>query len=227
MNPKPVVQLIGVTKDFELGSEVVQVLKGIDLTVCQGDFTAIMGASGSGKSTLLHILGCLERPSTGQYMLASRSVSCLTDRQLSRMRNTYVGFVFQEFNLLSEATVYENVELPFFYSGLDPAMYRPRVLKAVDDVGLSHRLNHRPAALSGGERQRVAIARAVAVGPEFILADEPTGNLDSATSREILALFEHLHDQGATVMLVTHDREVAAAADNILTMSDGRLGSVS
>jgi len=222
---QPVVQLTGVTRDFALGSEIVQVLKGIDLTVCQGDFTAIMGASGSGKSTLLHILGCLERPSSGRYVLDGKSVNRLTDQQLSRMRNSYVGFVFQEFNLLPEATVYENVVLPFFYSGLDPALYRPRVFKAVEDVGLSHRLSHRPAALSGGERQRTAIARAVAVGPKLILADEPTGNLDSATSKEILALFERLHDQGATVVLVTHDREVAAAAGSILTMVDGRLGS--
>ncbi len=225
MNSQPVVQLTGVTKEFELGSEVVPVLKGVDLTVCQGDFTAIMGASGSGKSTLLHILGCLERPSSGCYLLDGKSVNRLTDRQLSHMRNSYVGFVFQEFNLLPEATVYENVVLPFFYSGLDPALYMPLVLKAVEDVGLSHRISHRPAALSGGERQRVAIARAVVVDPKLILADEPTGNLDSATSREILTLFERLHDQGATVVLVTHDREVAAAAGSIRTMIDGRLGS--
>ncbi len=225
MNPQPVVQLTSVTKSFELDAEVVPVLKEIDLTVCPGDFTAIMGASGSGKSTLLHILGCLERPSTGRYVLNGKFVNHLTDRQLSRMRNSYVGFVFQEFNLLPEATVYENVMLPFFYSDLDPALYRQRVLKAVEDVGLSHRLRHKPAALSGGERQRTAIARAVAVKPRLILADEPTGNLDSVTSREILSLFEGLHDQGATVVLVTHDREVAAAAGSTMTMIDGRLCS--
>jgi putative ABC transport system ATP-binding protein len=223
MKSHPVVHLDQLTKNFVLGDESVPVLKGVDLIVNHGDFTAIMGASGSGKSTLLHILGCLDRPTTGSYLLDGRAVDQLTDRQLSRMRNSYVGFVFQEFNLLAEATVYENVALPFVYSGLDPARSRQRITQAVEQVGLAHRLAHRPAALSGGERQRVAIARAVAVQPKLILADEPTGNLDSATSREILALFGRMHDLGASIVLVTHDRDVAAAADTILVMADGLL----
>ena len=227
MCSQPVAQVDDLTKIYFLEQETVPVLRGVDLTVHQGDFAAIMGASGSGKSTLLHILGCLDRPSSGNYVLDGMTVSRLTDRKLSALRNSYIGFVFQEFNLLPRATVYENVALPFLYSRVDHEQIRPLVLRAVQEVGLSHRLDHKPAALSGGERQRVAIARAIVVNPKLILADEPTGNLDSETSREILALFTNLHSRGATILLVTHDKEVAGFARRILTMDDGRLSGQS
>lgn len=227
MCPQPVAQAHGLTKDYVLGQETVPVLHGVDLTVHPGDFAAIMGASGSGKSTLLHILGCLDRPTSGSYVLDGMTVSRLPDRQLSGLRNSYIGFVFQEFNLLPQATVYENVALPFLYAGKDHEQVRPLVLHAMDEVGLAHRLDHKPAALSGGERQRVAIARAIVVNPKLILADEPTGNLDSQTSNDILALFTSLHEQGATILLVTHDTTVAGFARRILTMEDGRISGQS
>ncbi len=186
-----------------------------------------MGASGSGKSTLLHICGCLDRPSTGQYLLDGKDVGELSDDQLAAIRQNYIGFVFQDFNLLPYASVYENVALPFLYSTLEPAQWEPQVREAIDDVGLTHRLNHRPSTLSGGERQRVAIARAIVCKPKLILADEPTGNLDSVTSREILALFLRLHEQGATILLVTHDQEVARIASRLMTMKDGLLSEAS
>jgi len=223
MCARPVAQVEGLTKEYFLAQKPVPVLRGVDLTVQLGDFIAIMGASGSGKSTLLHILGCLDRPGSGSYILDGMTVSRLTDRQLSAFRNSYIGFVFQEFNLLPQATVYENVALPFLYSTVDPERVRPLVRQAVEEVGLAHRLDHQPAALSGGERQRVAIARALVVNPKLILADEPTGNLDGETSREILALFTRLHNRGATIVLVTHDEEVAGSAGRVLTMADGRL----
>ncbi|RUM34480.1 MAG: macrolide ABC transporter ATP-binding protein [Desulfobulbus sp.] len=223
MSQTPLAKLENLTKDFVQGQTTVQVLKGIDLSVYHGDFTVIMGSSGSGKSTLLHILGCLDRPTTGTYILDGKPVDGLSDRRLSAIRNSYIGFVFQEFNLLPEATVYENIMLPFVYADLDISASRKRVLAAAEDVGLSNRLAHKPAALSGGERQRVAIARALAVRPRLILADEPTGNLDSQNSREILFLFEKLHRSGATIVLVTHDTEVARAARRTLFMRDGML----
>ncbi len=223
MPATPLVQLENLTRDFVLGQETVRVLKGIDLKVYHGDFIAIMGSSGSGKSTLLHILGCLDRPTAGTYILDGQTVEGLSDRRLSRIRNSYIGFVFQEFNLLPEATVYENVMLPFVYANLDRITCRSRVVHAIENVGLGNRLKHRPAALSGGERQRVAIARALAISPRLILADEPTGNLDSANSRDILTLFEQLHAKGATIVLVTHDDEVARSADMTVCMHDGRL----
>jgi len=223
MSPEPLVQLENLTKDFQLGQETVSVLKGIDLKIHRGDFIAIMGSSGSGKSTLLHILGCLDRPSSGRYFLDGKVVDGLTDRSLSATRNSYIGFVFQEFNLLPEASVYENVMLPFLYADLDVSTSRQRVLSAIEDVGLYHRLKHKPSTLSGGERQRVAIARAVATRPQLVLADEPTGNLDTQNSRDILSLFQRLHTRGATIVLVTHAPEVARFASHILKMRDGRL----
>ncbi len=212
-----------VTKEYFTGREPVPVLRGIDLRVGQGDFIAVMGASGSGKSTLLHILGCLDRPSSGTYQLAGMPVADLSDRKLSCLRNRYIGFIFQEFNLLPQATVFDNIALPFLYSSPCREEARTRVLAAVEEVGLAHRLDHFPAELSGGERQRVAIARAVVTGPRLLLADEPTGNLDSVTSGEIMDLFARLHRQGATIVLATHDREVAAQCTSLFIMKDGRL----
>lgn len=219
----PIAELHSLKKEYRLGETTIQVLRGVDLSVCEQDFIAIMGSSGSGKSTLLHIIGCLDRPDSGTYFLDGRDVSNLNDNELSAFRKNYVSFVFQDFNLLPYATVYENVALPFLYSSVDPIKRKQHILQAIEDVGLSHRLSHRPNALSGGERQRVAIARAVAVRPKLILADEPTGNLDYESSREILTLLTRLHEKGATVILVTHDHEVASAADSIAVMKNGLL----
>ncbi len=226
MYPNPIARLNAVSKTYLREDGNIKVLRKINFLVYPSDFVAITGASGSGKSTLLHICGCLDRPTKGEYLLDDKDVSRLSDSQLAGLRQHYVGFVFQDFNLLPYATVYENAALPFLYSQLSPDQWKPLVLQAIDDVGLTHRLTHRPSALSGGERQRVAIARAVVCNPKLILADEPTGNLDSATSREILALFSRLHANGATIILVTHDQEVADTATRRMTMRDGQLGEM-
>ncbi|HID70171.1 MAG TPA: ABC transporter ATP-binding protein [Desulfobacterales bacterium] len=223
MFAQPIARLRGVVKNYHLEGGNIHVLRDVDFSVCPGEFVAITGASGSGKSTLLHICGCLDRPSEGTYELAGENVGLLSDDQLADLRQNYIGFVFQDFNLLPYASVYENVALPFLYSTLEPGEWKPLVLQAIDDVGLTQRLRHRPSALSGGERQRVAIARAIVCKPKLILADEPTGNLDSVTSREILTLFLRLHDNGATILLVTHDQDVAGIASRLMTMKDGRL----
>ena len=181
-----------------------------------------MGPSGSGKSTLLHILGCLERPCSGLYLLDGRDISNASDRELSNIRANHIGFVFQTLNLLPQLNLFENVELPFLYSSLDALKVKERVIRAVKQVGLIDRLNHRPAELSGGEMQRMAIARALAIEPALILADEPTGNLDSGTSSEILELFQSLHNDGATILMVTHDGEVASHAQRVMTLRDGK-----
>ena len=217
----PIVQLSAVTKEYLLGQSHVKVLQGVDFTIKQGDFIAITGASGSGKSTLLHILGCLDRVDSGTYLLGGEDVTSLSDSRLSVYRRNFIGFVFQDFNLLPHATVYENVALPFLYSPDTAA--GEKILRAVDDVGLSHRLDHHPSALSGGERQRVAIARAIAGEPKLILADEPTGNLDHKTSLEIMSLFVNLHENGATILLVSHDREVSNIANTLYEMKNGML----
>ena len=219
----PLVCLDTVTREFILEREVVSVLQGVSCTVQENDFIAIMGASGSGKSTLLHILGCLDRPSSGSYTLDGKEVSSFSDQELSHIRNTCIGFVFQDFFLLPQATVYENVMLPFLYADFARRECVQRVRAALNDVGMMHRLNHKPAALSGGERQRVAIARAVAVQPRLILADEPTGNLDSRNSDDILKLFSRLHRRGATIVMVTHDSDVSGVAQKTLYMQDGQL----
>ena len=221
MSSVPIVQLIAVKKEYLLGQSRVSVLQGVDFTIKPGDFIAITGASGSGKSTLLHILGCLDRVDAGTYLLGGEDVTNLSDSRLSVYRRNFIGFVFQDFNLLPHATVYENVALPFLYSPDTDA--DEKILQAIDAVGLSHRLTHHPSALSGGERQRVAIARAVAVEPKLILADEPTGNLDHKTSLEIMDLFIKLHKNGATILLVSHDREVSSVADILYEMKDGML----
>ncbi|MDY6951241.1 MAG: ABC transporter ATP-binding protein [Thermodesulfobacteriota bacterium] len=210
-----------INKEFRVGSSLIHALKDIDIYIGKGDFVAIMGPSGSGKSTLLHILGCLERPSSGAYILDGNDVFRSSDRQLSEFRANHIGFVFQTFNLLSQLTVLENVELPFLYSSCDGDESEQRATRAIQQVGLAERTNHRPAQLSGGEMQRVAIARALAIEPTLILADEPTGNLDSRTSEEILELFERVHDDGATILMVTHDEEVASRCQRVMTLKDG------
>lgn len=216
------IEAAGIHKKFSIGSANIHVLKGIETYIDRGEFVAIMGPSGSGKSTLLYILGCLDRPTSGTYLLEGRDVSQASDKELSHLRANQIGFVFQTFNLLPHLSLVENVGLPFLYSALDDQAAKERVMSAIQRVGLSDRLRHRPTELSGGEMQRVAIARALAIKPNLILADEPTGNLDSKTSLEILALFQRLHESGSTIVMVTHDREVASYAQRVLVLKDGK-----
>ncbi len=212
----------GITKEFRKGESVVHALRGIDMRLAESEFLAVMGPSGSGKSTLLHILGCLERPTSGDYMLGGLNVLEASDEELSHIRASRIGFVFQTFNLVPHLDVYENVELPFLYSSSDDQEIKQRVLEAIKRVGLNERLKHRPAELSGGEMQRTAIARAIAIKPAIILADEPTGNLDSNTGLEILTLFQKLHEDGATIAMITHDRTVASFAQKTTLFKDGK-----
>jgi putative ABC transport system ATP-binding protein len=216
------IEASGIYKEFSIGSSVISVLKGIDIHVKREEFVAIMGPSGSGKSTLLYILGCLDRPTSGTYLLDGRDVFGASDRELSRIRANRIGFVFQTFNLLPHLNLFENVELPFFYFSFDDHGAKERVMTAVQRVGLADRLRHKPAELSGGEMQRVAIARALVIEPALILADEPTGNVDSKTSLEILELFQKLNDSGSTIVMVTHDSEVASHAQRVLILKDGK-----
>ncbi len=213
----------GLSKSYSKGGGVVHALRGLDLELERGEHLAISGASGSGKSTLLHILACLDRPTSGSYWLDDHDVAQYSDRERSGLRATRIAIVFQTFNLVPELDVRENVELPFRYGELSRTEGRERAQRAIERVGLAERREHRPAELSGGEMQRVAIARALAIDPLLILADEPTGNLDSRTGGEILALFERLHDDGASMIVVTHDPAVAARAERHLVMVDGCL----
>ena len=220
-----VLELHGVGKTYGSGAAALRVLADVDLTVGQGDYVAVIGPSGSGKSTLLNILGCLDVPSAGRYLVEGRDVATLDDSQLSHLRNRRIGFVFQSFQLVSHLTVLENVELPMFYARRPRGERRRRALELLDRVGLSARADHRPAQLSGGERQRTAIARALANEPALLLADEPTGNLDTVTGREIMGLIHDLHDGGATVVLITHDAGIAAQAPRRVALRDGRVES--
>lgn len=215
----------GISKSYSLGGTLVPVLKELDLDVKEGELVAIMGASGSGKSTLLHVLGCLDRPSGGRYVLGGRDVSELDDAELSRVRSSEIGFVFQKFHLLPQLSVFDNVSIPFLYARSMPEDPDARVREVLEEVGLAHRAHHRPSELSGGEAQRVAIARALLRRPRVLLADEPTGNLDAATGAGILDLLEGIHRAGATVILVTHDVGVAARAGRVLHLRDGRFES--
>ncbi len=218
---QPVVRLRGITKTYRIGREIeVRALRGVDLDVMPGEFVAIMGPSGSGKSTLMNVLGCLDAPDAGTYELAGQTVASLSDGALAAIRNRHVGFVFQTFNLLPRLNAIENVELPLVYGG-DGRDRRPRAAAALEQVGLGDRLHHRPSELSGGQQQRVAIARALLNDPSMILADEPTGNLDSRSSAEILAIFQRLNAQGKTVVMVTHEPDVAAHCRRIVRMRDG------
>lgn len=214
------IELVGVHKSF---GERVQILRGIDLEVRAGEYVAIVGQSGSGKTTLLNILGCLDRPTEGAYRLGGEDVSRLDDDRLSAIRNRKLGFVFQSFNLIPQLTVLENVEVPLSYARVPRAERAEKSRRLLDAVGLGHRLEHTPLQLSGGECQRVAIARALASDPLLLLADEPTGNLDTRTGKEILGLFRELHAQGRTIVLITHDPSVAAQAERTIRVRDGRI----
>ena len=210
-------------KDYAIGKEIIKVAYGLDLEVEAGDFLSIMGTSGSGKSTLLHLLGGLAQPDSGQYHLNGRNMLTLEDKDRSWVRSNWIGFVFQTFNLLAEYDVWQNVSLPFLYTDIPEKIKNQRVEEAIVNVGMQHRMRHRPPELSGGEMQRVAIARALAIEPLLILADEPTGNLDQKNSEDILRLFLQLNANGATIIMVTHDRFVASFARHNLYMHDGKL----
>ncbi len=213
------------TKNYILGAETVHALRGIDLTVGRNEYLAIMGPSGSGKSTLMNLIGCLDTPTAGEYWLNGQPVAGLSDDELARIRNREIGFVFQTFNLLPRATALHNVELPLIYAGVSSKERRDRAAGMLEKVGLKDRMLHKPAELSGGQRQRVAIARALVNGPAILLADEPTGNLDSQTGEEIMQLFDALYAQGQTIVLVTHEHDIAAHAHRTVTLRDGLIGS--
>ncbi len=212
-------------REYQMGAEIVRALQGVDISIRRNEYVAIMGPSGSGKSTLMNLIGCLDTPSAGEYWLNGLEVSTMGDDELARVRNREIGFVFQTFNLLPRASALHNVELPLIYAGVKARTRRERAAKALTRVGLGDRMDHRPNELSGGQRQRVAIARALVNEPSILLADEPTGNLDSTTSEEIMAVFEELHAQGQTVIMVTHERDIAAHAHRIVTLKDGLIHS--
>ncbi len=218
-----VITLRNITRDFPLGTEIVKVLKGISLGVKRGQYVALMGPSGSGKSTLMNLLGCLDTPTSGEYILNGHDVSSLEDSELAEIRNKEIGFVFQTFNLLPRITALQNVALPMIYAGVGLSERMRRAEEALVSVGLADRMGHRPNQLSGGQRQRVAIARALVNHPSIILADEPTGNLDSKTSIEIMQLFQKIHEQGNTIIVVTHEEDIAEHAHRIIRLRDGQI----
>jgi putative ABC transport system ATP-binding protein len=220
-----VIQIRDLTRTYDMGAEEVHALRGVSVEIRRNEYVAIMGPSGSGKSTLMNVIGCLDTPSSGEYWLNGQEVSRMPDDALARVRNREIGFVFQTFNLLPRASALQNVELPLVYGGVTSRARRERASAALGRVGLGDRMDHRPNELSGGQRQRVAIARALVNEPAILLADEPTGNLDSATSEEIMRVFETLHQQGQTVIMVTHEADIAAHAERIVVLRDGKIGS--
>ncbi len=224
-NPQPILKLRGITRDFKLGSQTVHVLKGIDLDIFKNSYVALMGPSGSGKSTLMNLLGCLDTPTAGSYELNGNDVSVMGDNELAEIRNHEIGFVFQTFNLLPRSTALENVALPLVYAGLGKEEREARAAEVLSQVGLADRMDHRPNQLSGGQRQRVAVARALVNNPALILADEPTGNLDSKTSIEIMKLFDDIQAAGNTVVLVTHEEDIAQHAKRVIRLVDGQIDS--
>jgi putative ABC transport system ATP-binding protein len=218
-----VIELERVTKVYRTGSISVAALRGVSLSIAQGEYVAIIGPSGSGKSTLMHILGCLDTPTSGRYHLAGEDVSRMTETALAEVRNRRIGFVFQQFNLLASMTAWQNVELPLIYAGVGRGERKERAMAALGRVGLAGRVHHRPGELSGGQQQRVAVARALVTEPDLILADEPTGNLDSSSAADVMRLMGQLHDSGRTLVLITHDSEVASAAGRVVGIRDGLL----
>ena len=221
----PLIQITKIKRDFVLGNEIVYVLKGIDLEINKGEYVALMGPSGSGKSTLMNLLGCLDTPTSGSYILNGKDVSKMHDDELAEIRNKEIGFVFQTFNLLPRTTALDNVALPMIYAGYSKSERIIRAEEVLKQVGLADRMDHQPNQLSGGQRQRVAVARALVNKPSIILADEPTGNLDSKTSEEIMKLFGDIHKLGNTVIVVTHEEEVAAYAHRVIRLRDGLIES--
>lgn len=221
----PVIKIRGIIRNFPLGNEVVKVLKGIDLDINRGEYVALMGPSGSGKSTLMNLLGCLDTATAGTYELNGKNVSNMSQDELAEIRNKEIGFVFQVFNLLPRTTALDNVALPMIYAGATKEERKKRAEQVLQDVGLADRMDHQPSQLSGGQRQRVAVGRALVNKPSIILADEPTGNLDSKTSVEIMDLFNEIHNQGNTVIVVTHEEDIAAHAHRIIRLVDGMIAS--
>jgi putative ABC transport system ATP-binding protein len=221
--PRPDVIILThkLTREYDMGSELVRALRGVSVQIQQNEYVAVMGPSGSGKSTLMNLIGCLDTPTSGEYWLNGQKVSDLVDDELARIRNKEIGFVFQTFNLLPRADALHNVELPLIYAGMSGRSRRERAVHALERVGLGNRMDHKPNELSGGQRQRVAIARALVNEPSILLADEPTGNLDSTTSSEIMGVFAELHHQGQTVVMVTHEHDIAAHAARVITLRDG------
>jgi putative ABC transport system ATP-binding protein len=222
VNPT-VIEVRDVTKTYATGTLEVEALRGVSFDIDAGEYVAIMGPSGSGKSTLMHILGCLDVPTSGRFSLAGEDVSAMSEEELAHVRNRRIGFVFQQFNLLSSLSAWRNVELPLIYAGLDRQDRKTRALAALDRVGLADRIEHRPGELSGGQQQRVAVARALVTDPALILADEPTGNLDSVSARDVLDLLDQLHRSGRTIVLITHDADVARSAQRIMRIKDGQV----
>ena len=221
--PDTVILTHHLAREYQMGAEVVHALRGVDIQIKKNEFVACMGPSGSGKSTLMNLVGCLDTPTSGEYWLNGQKVSDLSDDELARIRNKEIGFVFQTFNLLPRADALHNVELPLIYAGMSSKERRERAQRSLQQVGLGDRMDHRPNELSGGQRQRVAIARALVNAPSILLADEPTGNLDSATGNEIMALFQELHDSGQTIVLVTHEHDIAAHARRQIHLLDGKI----
>ncbi len=220
-----VISVRNLTREYLMGTEVVYALRGASLDIRRNEFLAVMGPSGSGKSTLMNLIGCLDTPTSGEYWLSGQEVSRMHDDALARVRNREIGFVFQTFNLLPRATALHNVELPLVYGGVNSKERRRRAMDALDRLGLGDRVGHRPNELSGGQRQRVAIARALVNRPALLLADEPTGNLDSTTSDELMQVFQQLHDDGQTIIMVTHEPDIAAHAHRVVVLKDGRVES--
>jgi putative ABC transport system ATP-binding protein len=223
--PAEIILTKGISRSYPMGGSVIHALQGVDIAIRRGEYASIIGPSGSGKTTLMNVIGCLDTPDAGQYWLNGQEVSRLGDRDLARVRNREIGFIFQTFNLLQRATSLHNVELPLIYAGVPSRERRERAANTLTQVGLGDRMQHRPGELSGGQRQRVAVARALVTRPSLLLADEPTGNLDSVTASEILNLFDDLHRSGNTIILVTHDNNVAARAGRIIKLLDGRVAS--